>query len=415
MKTQVCDSHQLREGIVKAVDGLRPVVSDIAVSLYERPETGLNEHFAADKLVGILQENGFQVERGLAGLPTSFLARKGTGKPVIAFMAEYDALPAIGHGCGHNLMAACAVAAGIACSTVARRGCCSVGESRFSGDLGQCSEDGPSWIVLGTPAEETIGGKVVMAEKGVFDGIDAAFIAHPGQRDSVGGGTPWASHPIEITFHGRSAHAGGNPQGGINALDACVQAYIAIRNLRNSLRDDVRIAGIITHGGDAQNIIPEKTSMRFTLRCTDWRYLEDVLIPSVKRCAQGAALSTGTTVEFHHHENLFRDTLAYPVLRELARNNFECIGHEIPPMTGGGGGVTDVGNVTWATPSIQIGFRIGDARGHSVEMADATITDQGIDATVDAAKVLSLCAVDLMCSPKLLEAAKAHLAKRLQG
>lgn len=401
MKTQASDSDRLRKEIVKAMDGLRPLVADIAVSLYERPETGLNEHFAADKLVGILEENGFQVERNLAGLPTSFLARKGKGKPAIAFMAEYDALPAIGHGCGHNLMAACAVAAGIACSSTVPAGSLSDGE-------------GPSWIVLGTPAEETIGGKVVMAEKGVFQGIDAAFIAHPGQRDSVGGGIPWASHPIEITFHGRSAHAGGNPEGGINALDACVQAYIAIRNLRNSMRDDVRTAGIITHGGDAQNIIPDKTVMRFTLRCTDWRYLEDVLIPRVKRCAEGAAMAVGATVEFHHHENLFRDTLTHPVLQELARKNFEYIGHQIPPVTGGGGGVTDVGNVTWVTPCIQIGFRIGDARGHSVEMADATVTDQGIDATVDAAKVLSLCAVDLLMDPESLASAQEYLRKKLQ-
>jgi len=401
LKKEACDRDRIRKQIVETAKVLRPLVSDIAVSLYEHPETGLNEYFAADKLVGILKENGFQVERGLAGLPTSFFARKGTGKPAIAFMAEYDALPAIGHGCGHNLMAACAVAAGIACSSVI--------------PAGSLSDGGPSWIVLGTPAEETVGGKVIMSEQGVFDDIDAAFIAHPGQRDSVGGGVAWASHPIEITFHGRSAHAGGNPQGGINALDACVQAYIAIRNLRHSLRDDVRIAGIITHGGDAQNIIPDKAVMRFTLRCTDWRYLEDVIIPRVKRCAEGAALANGTTVEFRHHENLFRDTLEHPVLKELARKNFEYIGHELNQETGGGGGVTDVGNVTWVTPSIQIGFRIGDARGHSTDMADATVTDQGIDATVDAASVLSLCAVDLLLEPELLAEAKEYLRKKVQG
>ena len=155
-------------------------------------------------------------------------------------MAEYDALPEIGHGCGHNLIAASAIAAAIG--------------------VKEClppEEVDVTWLVLGTPAEETIGGKVVMTEAGVFSNIDAAFIAHPGQTYSLGG-TSWASHPIEITFHGKSAHAGGNPEAGINALDACVLAYISIRNIKNHLRDGVRLAGIIAHGGDAPNIVPEK-------------------------------------------------------------------------------------------------------------------------------------------------------------
>lgn len=388
---------ETKKEIALAVDSLRPIVEDIAVSLYKRPETGLNEVFAGEKLRGILADNGFSVEAGLADLPTAFAARKGQSKPVIAFMAEYDALPGIGHGCGHNLMAAVAVAAGIAVSRVCPP-----------------EEIGASWLVLGTPAEETVGGKVIMADKGVFDDVDAAFIAHPGQRNGVGGGVHWASHPIEITFHGRTSHAGGNPQAGINALDACVAAYISIRNLRNHLKDSVRLAGIITHGGHAQNIIPDFAQMRFTLRSTDWKYLENVIIPRVKQCAEGAAEAVGCTVDFRHHENLFRDTLDYPVLQEICKKNFEAIGLEIPPREDvSGGGVTDVGSVTWVTPSIQIGFNSTSARGHSTEMADSTITPMGIDAAVAAAKVLALSAFDLVAEPALLAQAKAYLKEQL--
>lgn len=389
---------EAKQKIILAVDSLRPVIEDIAVSLYKNPETGLNEVFASEKLRGILSRNNFTVESGVKDLPTAFIARMGMSRPSIAFMAEYDALPGIGHGCGHNLIAAVAVAAGIAVSRA-------------------CPPDtaGVSWLVLGTPAEETVGGKVVMVENGVFDDIDAAFIAHPGQRDGVGGGPHWASHPLEITFHGRTSHAGGNPEGGINALDACVYAYISIRNLRNHLKDPVRIAGIITHGGYAQNIVPDFAQTRFTLRSTDWRYLEDVIIPRVKQCAQGAADAVGCSVEFRHHEKLFRDTLDYPVLQDVCLKNFRYAGLEVPPSDEdrGGGGVTDVGSVTWVTPAIQIGFNATSARGHSVEMADSTVTPRGIDAAAAAAKVLALSAFDVAAEPSLLAEAKACLRERL--
>jgi len=349
----------IKQRIVEAVDSLRPVVQDIAAALYEKPELGLQELFAVQKLTWILKDAGFSIETGTGGLPTAFLARHGEGRPVIAFMGEYDALPEIGHGCGHNLMGATAVACGIAMSRVL--------------------PDKP-WIVLGTPAEETIGGKVTMADAGVFDEIDAALIAHPGQRNSVGGGVYWASHPLEITFHGRSAHAGGNPQGGINALDACVAAYTAIRNLRHQLNDAVRIAGIISHGGGAQNVIPDFAQLKFTLRSTDWKYLENTIIPKVKRCAEGAAAMYGEEVP--------------------------------PPIPGAGGGVTDVGNVTWVTPCIQIGYKMSDARGHSREMADATVTPAGIDAALKATKVLCLTAYDLVSKPELLREAREYLNKQ---
>jgi amidohydrolase len=378
--------EEVRHAAVRRLDALRPLVEEIAAALYSNPEVGLAEHFASQKLTAIAAEHGFAVERGLAGLPTAFRATWGHGYPAIAFLAEYDALPGVGHGCGHNLIAACSTAAALACAAVV-------------------PPDRPGrWLLIGTPAEESLGGKVVMADAGVFEGLDAAFIAHPGQRNTLGGAS-WASHPLEITFRGRSAHAGGNPQAGINALDALVHAYIQIRNLRNSLREDVRLAGIVTHGGDAQNVVPDLAQARFTVRAKDWRYLEEVVLPVVRRAAEGAALTFGAGVEFRHHESLFPETLEYPVLAEVARRNFAYLGESLSPPPEGGG-VTDVGAVTWVIPCIQIGYAMTEARGHSRELADDTVRPRGIDATLMAAKVLALSALDLAWNPGALASAQ---------
>jgi amidohydrolase len=383
--------EELRRAVVSRVEASRPLVEEIALALYRNPEVGLAETFATGKLTSILEGSGLTVEHGLAGLPTAFRATWGAGQPAIAFLAEYDALPAVGHGCGHNLIAACSTAAVLACKAA-------VPPDRAG-----------RWLLIGTPAEESLGGKVVMADAGIFADVDAAFIAHPGQRNTLGGAS-WASHPIEISFRGRSAHAGGNPQAGINALDALVHAYVQIRNLRNSLREDVRLAGIITHGGDAQNVVPDFAQARFTVRAKDWRYLEDVVLPKVRQAAEGAALAAGASVEFRHHESLFPETLEHRVLAEIARRNFSFLGASLSPPPEGGG-VTDVGAVTWVIPCIQIGYAMTEARGHSRELAADTITPRGIDATLMAAKVLALSALDLAWNPGALAKARDNLRR----
>ncbi|HHY35164.1 MAG TPA: M20 family metallopeptidase [Firmicutes bacterium] len=387
------DMEALRHKLREKIELLSPMVENVARSLYEHPELGLEEVFASRKIAEILERHGFSVEYGVAGMKTAFRASKGRGKPVVAFMAEYDALPEIGHGCGHNLIASVALAAGIACSDV------------ISPETAEVT-----WVVLGTPAEETIGGKIIMAEAGVFDDIDVAFIAHPGQRNSVGGES-WASWPVEITFRGQASHAGANPQGGVNALDALVQAYIGIRNLRNSLDDSVRIPGVITHGGDAPNVVPDKATARFSIRAKTSKYLEEVLIPRIRTFAEGIAKATGTVLEFSHYEPLFRETLKYPQLQEIVERNWRRLGVEISREEGGpGGGVTDVGAVTWRTPAIQIGFRIGDVRGHTREFAQATVSEAGIQGALLAAKVLVLSALDVVASPGVIDEMKRRLS-----
>jgi metal-dependent amidase/aminoacylase/carboxypeptidase family protein len=251
-----------------------------------------------------------------------------------------------------------------------------------------------------------------MTDAALFDDVDAALVAHPGMRNSVRGAS-WASHPIELTFRGKAAHAGGSPQDGINALDACVQAYMLIRNLRNQLRDDVRLAGVITHGGDVQNVIPELARMRLTVRCKEWRFIEETLIPRVVACAQAAAEANLATLEWRHHELLFKECLPHPVLQELAHKYFVQMGEEVPPPPeGAGGGTTDVGAVTWACPALQIGYKMTDARGHSREMAEATLTPHAIDQTLKAAKVMAFIAAELRHRPELLDEARRHLEEQ---
>ena len=384
--------EEIRQAIVSRIDRYRPLVEDIAVSLYRNPELGLAEVYASRKVGSILEAEGFSVDAGIAGMPTALRAAHGTGCPAIAFLAEYDALPAIGHGCGHNLIAACSTVAALACRHAIP------------------PDRGGRWLLIGSPAEETVGGKLAMVEAGTFADVDAAFIAHPSRQNGLGGSS-WASHPLELTFHGRASHAGASPQDGINALDALVAAYTQIRNLKHSLRDDVRLAGIITHGGDAQNIVPERAQARFTVRARDWRYLEQVVLPKVKQAAEGAALAAGARLELRHHEPLFRETLEHPVLRDVARRNFEYLGEQIPPSEGGDGGVTDVGGVTWITPCIQIRFGMTSARPHSRELADDTVTPRGIEATLMAAKVLALSAADLAYTPAALDEARDTLRR----
>ncbi|MEW6524248.1 MAG: amidohydrolase [Bacillota bacterium] len=373
---------------------LEDTITGTAAFLYENPELGLGEHQAAAHLCRLLDRTGFRIETGLAGMPTAFSAIAGASGPTVAFLAEYDALPVLGHGCGHNLMAATAVGAALALHALA------LPEVRV--------------MVLGTPAEETVGGKIAMVEAGCFAAVDLALIAHPGTMTRVGWPS-WASHPLEIRFFGKPSHAGANPQSGVNALDALVQTYISMRTLRLHLRDDVRMPGIIVKGGDAPNVVPELAVGRFSLRAADWRYLEEVVIARVKDCARGAALASGTRVEFEHYEPLFRETLHIPALVQACAANLERLGFSPePPMPGAGGGVTDVGNASWVVPTLQFSYPIAppDVSGHTREFAGATVSPRGRKASLLAARALAHLALDYLLDEKVRQDVTTQFRER---
>jgi amidohydrolase len=272
----------------KAIDNSRKELVQIALDLHDHPEINYQEHYAAKLLTDTLERKGFVVERGVGGVETAFRAtlEGGAGKgPTVAVLAEYDALPEIGHGCGHNLIAMTAVGAGLGVQAAL---------STLPGRL----------VVIGTPAEEGGGGKVRLLKAGVFDDVQVALKSHPGSnRTSIPLEVPleenWrlAMVGYRYLFYGKSAHAATMPQEGINALNAVIHLFTGIDALRQHLRDDVRIHGVITHGGKAANVVPDFAAANFMLRSRDHLYLRDEVVPKVAQIAEGAGKMTGARVE----------------------------------------------------------------------------------------------------------------------
>jgi amidohydrolase len=360
----------------------------IALELHAHPETAFEERRSAELLRTALRAAEFEVEAPVAGLETAFVARHrfGPGGPRVALLAEYDALPGLGHACGHNLIAAASLGAARA---LRRAGGIERGEL----------------LLVGTPAEEGGGGKIIMLDAGVFEGVDAALMFHPGSRTMTTRGSLAATR-LTMRFHGRSAHAASNPHLGVNALDACIQTFNAVNALRQHVRDETRIHGIITHGGDAANIVPAYAEARFIVRHRNHDYVVE-LKERVMAAARGAAASVGATVEFE-------EGLAYAerkVNRSMAdrfRTHLEALGEPVldPPAVGGVGS-SDFGNLSQALPAIHpyIAIVPEGTSAHTPEFAEAAASPSGLRALGLAATTLALTAFDLLTDDELLESA----------
>lgn len=362
--------------------------------IHAHPELGHQEHMASGLLAGVLEAHGFSVERGTAGLPTAFRAVSPPGgrRPAVAFLAEYDALPELGHACGHNIIGAASAAAGIVLSQV------------WAGPEG-------SVIVLGTPAEETDGAKVVMLERGVFQDIDAALMIHPGSRNTVSNSS-LAIDAVEMTFTGRPAHAAGAPHEGINALDACILTFNGVNALRQHLRDDVRIHGIIVEGGVAPNIIPERAVARFYIRAARRDYLDQV-VERVKNCARGGALALGAQVSFRNFEVSNDDIRPNAALAAAFRNNLRTLGLKHIESPGTTFGSTDIGNVSHAVPTIHPTLAIGPETvvAHTPAFAQAAASEDGDRALILGAKALAMTGYDLLADAELLRRVRAEFER----
>lgn len=345
-----------KETIQRTLKGLFPELLDLAKQMYEHPELGGREYMACQLHAGLLNQYGFSVERGVCGLPTGYLARyeSGKGGPTIAFLAEYDALPAIGHGCGHNLVGACALGAGIAL--------------RYAAD-----ELGGTVLVFGCPAEETAGAKVNYVDAGLFEGVDAAILCHPGSA-WCRSGSALAIQPLQFEFFGKAAHAAAAPEQGINALDAAVMTINAINALRQQIRDDERIHGIIVDGGKAANVVPDYTRMQYYVRSPRKSTLAE-LTERVVNCARAGALATGCRVEVSRFEPGYDDLRTNETLSDLYSDLLrEEFGIEAKPPREHIAS-TDLGNVSQVCPAIQPYFDItGDpgVASHTAAMAQAT-------------------------------------------
>jgi amidohydrolase len=375
--------------------------------IHAHPETRFDETFASTVLKEYLGAGGFEVMSGeddptLANLPTAFRAERwfGTGGPTIALFCEYDALPAIGHACGHNIIGtAGAGAAMLAGEWLAHNG----GNGRI--------------VVLGSPGEEGGGGKVLLADAGALAGIDAALMVHPGGYDAVRrnnlGRSAW-----EATFTGKAAHASSAPDQGVNALDASTLFLVAIGLLRQQLRPDARVHANVTEGGDAINVIPERTVVRFYLRSTDSEYLRGRLFDAVRDCALGAALATGCDVSVDEVAPAYDPVNANPVLAQLAAESFTAIGRPIDVTTDveGGAGSTDMGNVSQLIPALHPYIRVRNGVAtHTREFAEAAGSADGDLAVIDGAAMLATMAVCLITHPELVESAADRFAQDRLG
>lgn len=397
----------LQEEVIHAVERLAPELVEISRFLHENPELSFQEFKAKACLSEVLRQHGFFVEEGIAGLETAFFASypplpcpsplRGEGvrrpRPAIAFLAEYDALPGLGHACGHNLIASSSLGAALALKSSVER-------------LGGCIH------FIGCPAEERGGGKIPLIKAGFFEGVDCALLIHPDHRTSVSSRS-LAMRQLEAAFFGKAAHAAASPHLGINALDAVLLSFVNINALRQHLRPDARIHGIITHGGRAPNIIPDYASARFLIRALDLEYLE-VLHQKVEKCFQGAALAAGARLELKVEEE-YEPLLPNDMLSRLFQRHLEMLGVPIDPEPEDQNlGSTDVGNVSRVVPTIQPSIAIckPPIPCHSPEFAVAASSEEGHRMMLIAAKALALTALDLLADPERLQQVKAEFAMR---
>lgn len=391
----------MTERIMQAADDLAGEIRGISRTLHADPELSLEERRAADGLCARLEKAGFLVERGQAGLPTAFVAalgEEGRG-PTIAFLAEYDALPGIGHGCGHNLIAAAGVGAGLVLARAAGQG------EQLSGRV----------LVIGTPAEETIGGKAVMVREGVFRSVDAALMIHPSWEWRVYSDS-LACASIEVTYLGREAHAVAWPEKGINALDALVQLYIAVDMLRKRMGREVRAPGVILEGGVRPNMIPARAVGAFSLRAPTTERLTEVRA-HVERAARSIAEATGCQVAIRQTDNTYDDMLTNRVLAERVKEHLARMGIATIDDPRANKGSLDMGNVSRAVPSVHAFIRVAEPETplHSEGFARATLSPEAEKALMTAVKALALTGYDALTDAGLLDRARSEFAEAVSA
>jgi len=382
------DINTLKARIMQSVDAAAPDLSALSRRIHRHPECGFKETRAAAWLGEYLACHGFTVATGLYELPTSFRAAYGTGQPVIAFLAEYDALPELGHACGHNIIGVSAAGAAVAAQAAA---------DHYGGTL----------LVLGTPAEELFGGKITMIKQGAFEGVDAALMVHPGNCNAALTHA-LACQTLQVSFRGRAAHAASRPEAGINALEAMIQAFTSVNSLRQHIKDYCRIHGIITEGGKAANIVPDYSAATILVRAEDTAYLKE-LQEKVLRCFQGAARATGARLEYRWDEKSYAPMRQNTALGRLFQANLTSLGREValvePAVSLGS---TDMGNVSQVTPALHgmISITDGNIPLHTPAFARAAVSERGMSALRDAAKALALTAADLLADRDTLNLVK---------
>ncbi|WP_068774734.1 M20 family metallopeptidase [Paenibacillus sp. FJAT-26967] len=385
----------MKELIYTTIDGHASDFQSISTYIGQNPELGHEEYLAADRLTKELESHGFQVERGVLDIPTSFIAVYDSGKPgpTVAFLAEYDALPELGHACGHHLICMMSIGAAVGLKSV-------------------LDEIGGVIRVYGTPAEETKGAKVPMSKAGLFDDVDFALMAHP-YYTYERSGESLALDAIQFEYFGKAAHAAASPYEGVNALDAVLLLFNSMNALRQQLRSDVRIHGVITEGGKAANIIPDYAVAQFYVRSSTRAYTDEV-VAKVLKCAEGAALQTGCTLQTSNYEYSYDELNTNETLSAVFNRNLEAFGiTEDQIQSGKDHGSLDLGNVSLHCPTIHPYMKVIDERHllHTPEFRDGAMRRQALDAMIFTAKMLAVTAYDVMTHPELLTEIKAEFQR----
>jgi len=378
----------------RALEGVRDQLVAVAREIHHHPEIGFQEHEASRHLADLLEQHGFAVTRGASGMETAFVAERGRGGPEVAFVSEYDALRGIGHACGHNLIGTGSAAAGIALATALEH----------AGLPGRVR-------VIGSPAEEGGGGKIPLCNDGVFDSTDAALIFHPSDRTFA---VMWALACTHWTwaFTGRAAHAAGDPDQGLNALDAFVHAYNGISLWRQQLRDGARVHGFIAEGGTAPNVIPERSSGEFLTRARDGAYLAEMDV-RFRAIFEAAAQATGCSLELAERGDSYLDVRSNPVLADRCHRHLETVGlqpqRSIPWDRVGS---TDVGNLSYVAPTLHPEVAITDegVSCHTHEFREAADSERAYRALLQAAEALALTGADVMADREVREAVRQAFA-----
>ncbi|MYC34633.1 MAG: M20 family metallopeptidase [Chloroflexi bacterium] len=391
-----------------AIETSKTDLFDLSKDVHAHPELNYEEYYSSNALAGFLERRDFRVERGIGGVETAFRATipGGAGNgPTIAVLAEYDALPEIGHGCGHNLIAMAAMGAALGLQANA---------ANLPGRV----------EIIGTPAEEGGGGKIRLLEAGVFDNVDATLSSHPFSNRTIvpavsPRGESWSLAMVgyRYMYHGRAAHAAAAPEAGINALNAVIHLFTGIDALRQHLRDDVRIHGVITDGGTAPNVVPEFAAANFMLRSRSGQYLSDEVVGKVRQVAEGAAAMTGATLEIEEFYPFYENVQPNLTLAQAVGANLQALGVRLDdPIPGrpGSGASTDFGNVSQVMPAYELRYAVSETpvASHTRDMCETAITDFALSSALQVAKALSLTAADLLRDATLVETAKTEYADR---
>jgi len=387
------DLDAVKQRLCDEVDARAATLVEVSHQLHAHPELGFAETFAHDVLTEAIACEGLDVQRSAFGLATAFAADAGDRGPTVAVVCEYDALPGLGHACGHNVIAAAGLGAGLAAAALA-------------------DEVGGRVRILGTPAEEGGGGKVFMLDAGAFDGCDAAMMVHPAEADLT------EIHAIAVqqvvaTYSGVAAHAAAAPHQGRNALDAAVLGYVNIAALRQHIRDDERLHGVFTNGGDKPNIVPSHAATHWYVRAADMQRLQE-LRGRVERCLRSGADATGCTVELTWLDPAFANLVSNDPLVDLYVANAHALGRHptVPTAATAVTGSTDMGNVSHVVPSIHPMIAVSPPGIfiHTPEFAVHAGGAGGDQAVIDGAKAMAMTVADLWCNPDSVAKVRNHFA-----